>query len=353
MDGQDSGAARRRNLALVREHAGSRTRTADEHMFTVERSSFRLQLFTAPGLRPVAVATQTNGEGATLMNRAERFVEAFWQRRCPAEPEPPIFIAHQLLAGKDLGFCQYGFTVAGPHTRDRAAMGSATARRRTRRAGRRPGRRGRGDGYREPEPPDEPQMRYMVAAVVALPRPDLGGEPPCMPAGTPWRRRLTRQPIPRRTGLACCWYHRQDWSAASAAAIAALAQADTGEFERDPDDPPEDQRMFAALAALRAVPLDEQTRDAAESLFLDPITVKDQDGVVPYVNGRHRVQAMLDAGVHRTVVGRFTYPGGIDASPDTDSQPPWIESRHQTQVTQEPRTWETRGDYQAAVAANM
>jgi hypothetical protein len=41
-------------------------------------------------------------------------VEAVWRRHCPAEPQPPIFIAHQVITGKDLGFCHYGFTVTGP-----------------------------------------------------------------------------------------------------------------------------------------------------------------------------------------------------------------------------------------------
>lgn len=41
-----------RDLRLLHEHAGARTRTVDEHMCAVERSSFRLQLFTS--LRTVA-----------------------------------------------------------------------------------------------------------------------------------------------------------------------------------------------------------------------------------------------------------------------------------------------------------
>ena len=49
------------------------------------------------------------------MNRAERFVEAIWQQLCPDEAQPPIFIAHQLLMGKDFGFSHYGFTVTCPH----------------------------------------------------------------------------------------------------------------------------------------------------------------------------------------------------------------------------------------------
>lgn len=66
-----------------------------------------------PGLRPVVIATQAFGEGASLMNTAERFVEAVWERRCRQEPEPPIFIAHQLGIGKEFGFSHYGLIVTG------------------------------------------------------------------------------------------------------------------------------------------------------------------------------------------------------------------------------------------------
>lgn len=302
------------DLRVLREHAGARSRTVDEHMFTVGRSSCRLQLFTGPGLRPVAVATQTDREGASLMNRAERFIEAVWERLCPGEVQPPIFIAHHLRQGEDLRFSHYGFTAIGPHTVARPPTWGPRLR---------PAElavlvsgpvdEARGDGYVEPVPPDEPWMRYAVAALIRLPRPDLEGEPACMPAGTPWRRRLFRQVVPRRSGLSCCSYHRVDWAEASAAAVTALARADSGEPEQDPDDEqddPEDERMFGALQALRSAGLDEVTRRAAESLFLDPIQPEAADGVVPYINGRHRVQAMLDAGVRRTVVGRWEEPGG-------------------------------------------
>jgi hypothetical protein len=38
---------------------------------TGHEANFRLQLFTGPGTRPVAVATQTTGEGMCLANAAE------------------------------------------------------------------------------------------------------------------------------------------------------------------------------------------------------------------------------------------------------------------------------------------
>ncbi|MEV7989551.1 hypothetical protein [Micromonospora sp. NPDC085948] len=310
MDASGDEGPRARSVALVSEHGGARTRSVDEHMFTVGQSSMRLQLFTAPNRRPVAIATQTDREGASLMNRAERFVEAVWQRHCPGEPEPPIFIAHQLLMGKDLGFCHFGFTVAGPFavaspprwgprlTEDELAhlVGG-------------PVDVGRGGGFVAPEAPVEPRMRFEVATVIGLPRPDLHGEPACMPAGTTWSRRLVRQVMPRRSLRDCCWYHSVDWAAASDAAVAALARADTEPLKSAPTDDPENARMFSAVTALRAQGLDGRVLEAAETLFLDPIQPEVSGAVVPYINGRHRADAMLDAGVRHTVIGRWSDRG--------------------------------------------
>ncbi|MDG9674838.1 hypothetical protein [Micromonospora sp. DH14] len=310
MDASGDEGPRPQGVALIREHGGARTRTVDEHMFTVGQSSMRLQLFTAPSRRPVAIATQTDREGTCLMNRAERFVEAVWQRHCPAEPEPPIFIAQQLLTGKDLGFCHFGFTVAGPF-----AVASPprwgprlTEDELTHLVGG-PVDAGRGGGFVAPEALVEPRMRFEVAAVIGLPRPDLHGEPACMPAGTTWSRRLLRQVMPRRRLRNCCWYHSVDWAAASDAAVAALARADSEALERVPSDDPEDARMFAAVAALRAQGLDGRVLKAAETLFCDPIQPDVPGAVVPYINGRHRADAMLDAGVRHTVIGRWSDPG--------------------------------------------
>ena len=57
---------------------GARERVLDEHMYRLppgakRRATFRLQLFMAPGLRPVAIATQMpgNGDGVPLTNAAE------------------------------------------------------------------------------------------------------------------------------------------------------------------------------------------------------------------------------------------------------------------------------------------
>jgi hypothetical protein len=88
---------------LLAEHAAVRQQVADEHMFTVTHENgirmgtFRLQLFAAPGARPVAVATQTWGECGSLINRAEKYATAVWRRCFLQEPVEPVWMELQLL----------------------------------------------------------------------------------------------------------------------------------------------------------------------------------------------------------------------------------------------------------------
>ncbi len=78
---------------LLAEAAARRERVADDHMFAVDRgrrhpATFRLQLFTAPGARPVAVVIQqAPGEGAGLVNEGERYAGAL--PGCSASWSPP------------------------------------------------------------------------------------------------------------------------------------------------------------------------------------------------------------------------------------------------------------------------
>lgn len=153
VDGPGGGAAGRRNRAVVIEHGGSRIRTVDEHAFVTQHGSMRVQVFTAEGLRSVAVVTQTDREGRSLQNGAERYVEEVWQRFCPEEIEPPLFIAHQLLGELDLGFQQFLFTVVGPHTVERPVRwGPMLTLAELEELVGGPVDPDRGDGYVEPEP---------------------------------------------------------------------------------------------------------------------------------------------------------------------------------------------------------
>ena len=64
----------------------------NDHMFTAGESwgipcTFRLQLFTANGHRPVALATQTADEGTSLTNAAERCAARVWELHTPEVAE--------------------------------------------------------------------------------------------------------------------------------------------------------------------------------------------------------------------------------------------------------------------------
>lgn len=297
--------------ALLTRHSAPRTRTLDEHMFTVERpgprpATFRLQLFTAPGTRPVAIATQTDREGQSLTNAAETYAAAVWERHFPHEAEPPIWIQRQLLPSHSFDFfslvtfaCDGHFQLRHPQW-DR--LGDAEL---TRLVGA-PVDAERGHGYvpRPPEPEDE--IRYRTIWVARLPRPRPFRADDCMPHGISTGRLLARQLAPRRQARACCWYHGGDWHQASANAIRLVRQARRADV-RDPD------IYTFALDQAEAEGIDGWQLEALEAL-LSPgtgiqLTVFAGYRETSYINGQHRSQALMEAGVRRTIVVDLL-PGG-------------------------------------------
>jgi hypothetical protein len=79
-------------------------------------ASFRLQLFTAPEARPVAVVIQRTDEGASLINAGERYAEAVWQHHCPDEPQLPIWIQRLLISEWEHNdFAFVAFPVEAPY----------------------------------------------------------------------------------------------------------------------------------------------------------------------------------------------------------------------------------------------
>ncbi|MFI6603822.1 hypothetical protein ACIBHX_46965 [Nonomuraea sp. NPDC050536] len=271
-------------------------------MFTVDvggprPATFRLQLFTAPDTRPVAVATQTDSEGPSLVNRAETYVTAVWERHLTHEAEPPLWVQRQLLTLKDFDqrFELVTFACVGPFQLEGPTWDRLTDHQLTRLVGARVDSE-RGDGYipRAPEPEDEP--RYRTMWTVRLPRPHPFREPECMPQGISWPRRLLRQLAPRRQARTCCWYHGGDWHRVSATAIrlvrvAKRAGVPAAEIPAHVLDNAETEGMLGwELQALQALILSG-----------DGIQLSGRFGT-GYVNGQHKSQAMLDAGVRRTVV---------------------------------------------------
>jgi hypothetical protein len=297
---------------LLAEHAAVRRRVVDDHVFTVtyeggsRMGTFRLQLFTAPGARPVAVATQTSGEGGSLVNQAERYAAAVWRRHFPQDTAPPVWIVLQLLgipSHPDL-FTLTTFGQASPYElAEPQWCGMSDADLAQLVGG--PVDRGRGEGFQPwPVPPEE-QPVYRVAWVALLPDPE-GMDRGCLDAMPPWWQRAGRQLIPQPGTRDCCYYHSIDWHQVSAAAIRILwqvrAEGLAGEAFTD---------RLSDLADAGNLP--DPERHALWELLSDgagiQLTGDGRGRGRSYINGRHRVTAMLEAGVRRTVVIHWEMPG--------------------------------------------
>lgn len=97
-------------------------------------------------------------------------------------------------------------------------------------------------------------------------------------------------------GRTCCWYHGGDWHYVSGVAVDLLEQARRRGVT-------EDDLVHDVLQHAADLELDTWQSDALQSLFLAPIEV---DSL--WVNGQHRGQAMLDAGVRETVMSHLQPP---------------------------------------------
>ena len=215
--------------ALLAVHAAARKRTADDHMFTVSRGGERaarsgFELFTGPGTRPVAVATQLAGpEGGSLTNLARRCAAEVWRRHFPDSASPPVWVTLELRPGRGARFMLVTFDVAGLH-RLASPRWCAMADGELARLVGGPVSRDRGERY-EPWPNQaDPEPVYRVAWTILLPRP-RGVDRGCIRRAPPWWRCLAQQIIPRRAARGCCYYHGINWRQVSAAAIRVMRQA--------------------------------------------------------------------------------------------------------------------------------
>lgn len=290
---------------LLARWAASRQCVIDDHMFTVISDgrlagAFRLQLFTAPDARPVAIATWVPGDGVSLTNYAEKYAAEVWRRHLPDSPDPPIWIQVQYLnglPGYSGSFSLVTFDEARPYVlagpqwcpvSDTAVAGLVGS----------PVDRDRGQREELPRPQvPEPYPVYQVAWVGLLPRPE-GMDRGCITSTAPAWQRLSRQIVPRRRVRDCCYYHGIDWHQVSAAAIRIMRQTrregQVGEVFTS---------RLLELACAETLPSGE--KQALCELLGDGAGIqidRYDDGRRHYINGRHRVTAMLDAGVRRTVV---------------------------------------------------
>uniref|UniRef100_UPI002F9173FB hypothetical protein n=1 Tax=Streptomyces cellulosae TaxID=1968 RepID=UPI002F9173FB len=277
-----------------------RRRSVDEHMFSVlapsgHSSTCRLQLFTADGVRPVAVVTQAAGEGMGLTNAVEAFAGAVWERYCPDEELPPVWVQRQLDAAGSArltDFQRVRFAEARRYRPLGPRWSRITPEQLEALVGM-PVATDRGDGYvPRPEEP-EPQLVFGEFAVVRLARPRPFREPACMPSGVGWRR-WVYQILPRREARSCCWYHGGDWHAVSEMALKVLKHAQEQEVAA------EDMEDFA-VAHAAAAGAGRWQSEALATLFSVSDAIQPASGG-GYVNGQHRAQALLEAGVRRTVV---------------------------------------------------
>lgn len=266
------------------------------------RVTFRLQLFTAPGLRPVAIATEMPGpgDGGSLTNTAERCAADVWKRFFPGEPEPPIWIAHVIIDDQWRDLSMVTFTAdAAEHALRSPEWDGMTPADVDVLVGQ-PVDLERGSGYQPPPPrPPDPDPVWVAYPVVLLPSPDIP-EVGCMGEGMPWWRRLGRQMVPRRKPRGCCWYHGGDWRVVTRLAIRLVKQAkaegisfgDTADYVLEHPD-------AQSLPAWEAQALRTLLIDTIRPYAPWPIPQHS-----PFNNGNHRSQAMLDAGVRRVLIER-------------------------------------------------
>jgi hypothetical protein len=290
-----------------------RERAVDDHMYEARHAGglhpFRLQLFTAPGRRPVAVAIQTYDEGGSLTNRVEAYVEDVWRTHCPDEKRPPIWVQRFTDDGpgsedagapedteeedlEDTGFQMVTFhdgaplRPAGWHPLSDADLERLVGR---------PVDRDRGTGYvPAPLPAPVERVEYWFVAVSELPEPRPFRERCMRPAESAHDRAVLAWR--RVSGGRCCWYHRQDWTAASEQAIRIVEQARADGMS---DDDIAAHRSELATAC----GVDTALRGAVYSLLQPATAITASLGPAgSYTNGQHRARAMKDAGVERTVV---------------------------------------------------
>lgn len=289
---------------FISTHAGTRGQTLDDHHYRASlhfgTATFRLQLFTAPNRRPVAVATQAMGvgDGTSLMNAGERIVEHVWHRHFPEDEQPPIWVQNQILGSAPRNLKLVTFSVNSEGQLSKPKWRGLSLEQLHRLTGNVIDL-DRGDVAEAPVDEPEDDYRYEVAEVDDAPPAQPFRVTDCMATGSNRVRRLLWRARPRRLRQGCCWYHGGDWRVVNEAAVrllqSAQAVASTSEEVRD-----------QVLDEADAEGISGWPGEALGSLFMDPISWFDGDetGQEQFINGQHRIQAMRDARVQRTVVVR-------------------------------------------------
>lgn len=259
------------------------TRVLDDHDFTIEiprthgPHSCRLQVFTAPGTRPVIVATQDDlaPVGKSVTNAAEAFAQEAWRRHLPGQREAPRWIEHyvsgywlEVTFDVDADGRLSSPSWAGTsHEAVNALVGQVVEA-------------DRGERFVPPEPEPARPAAFYLLPVTALPKTVPFRTDGCMPA-------------PRRPYVeaSCCDYHAGDWR--TVMDVIGHVVEGREQLELSPED-----RVAYRDAVLAATPDGTWLQAAAESLWSDPICLNGAG----WVNGQHRAQAAIDAGARRLLV---------------------------------------------------
>ncbi|MGW4599307.1 hypothetical protein ACWEOA_29055 [Streptomyces sp. NPDC004457] len=230
------------------------------------------------------------------MNEVERFAGAVWERHCPDQDRPPIWVERLLQPQRSLEktrFQRVEFAGAD-RFRPRDPQWSAITYEQVGHLVGAPVATGRGAGYVPRAAKSEVRWAFEEFAVARLAPSRPFREPTCMPAGVPWWRRQLRQMRPRHDARSCCWYHGGGWHRVNAMAIEVLRRARAQGVD------PDGMEGFATAHAV-ASGVTRWDTEALATLFSIANAIQPSSGT-GYINGRHRTQAMLEAGIRRTVV---------------------------------------------------
>ncbi|GAA3087006.1 hypothetical protein GCM10020000_87170 [Streptomyces olivoverticillatus] len=96
----------------------------------------------------------------------------------------------------------------------------------------------------------------------------------------------------------CCWYHRQDWNSVTERAVQLVEDAHRQAISGH-------DLLPHALDKAQRDGISHADFDALYTLLSPPLAITASTG---YTNGQHRVQAMRDMKVERTVTVRWCLP---------------------------------------------
>ncbi|MGH3157193.1 MAG: hypothetical protein ACRDNF_11535 [Streptosporangiaceae bacterium] len=139
---------------------------------------------------------------------------------------------------------------------------------------------------------------YEIKDLASLPQADDMDDPPCM-TGPGWRRRLGRR-FTRRSAD-CCWYHMVNWHTVSETAIRLAHDAQAAGITV-----PDVAEYADGHPATRGFhPCDLEALDSLLSIHTGLMIADDEPRNQWISEGRHRITAMRDTHVRRTLLLRL------------------------------------------------